>query len=147
LRSSERHQANPLAEARTSGDDVLTRGELLRRLRRKERHGAPECRCECGIYATNLDNLELYLDDIPTISPASRVLGLVSLWGTVVECERGFRASHAYPLRVYVPADQPSKDGFDCAGIVDGLSAYGVTVELLAARCKDAPAMLRQQAA
>ncbi len=32
-----------------------------------------------------------------------RVMGKVSLWGTVIETEHGYRASHAYPLRLYIP--------------------------------------------
>ncbi len=32
-----------------------------------------------------------------------RVIGTVSLWGTVVECEHGWRAEYAYPRRIYVP--------------------------------------------
>jgi hypothetical protein len=34
-----------------------------------------------------------------------RVAGRVRLWGTVVECERGWRASHAYPSRLLVALD------------------------------------------
>jgi len=33
-----------------------------------------------------------------------RVIGTVPLWGRVVECTRGWRGSHAYPNRIYVPA-------------------------------------------
>jgi hypothetical protein len=29
-------------------------------------------------------------------------LGRVSLWGSVIECERGWRASYAYPAALYV---------------------------------------------
>ena len=35
--------------------------------------------------------------------PAFRVIGRVSLWGRVIEGDRGFRASHAYPSHLYVP--------------------------------------------
>ena len=79
--------------------------------RRTTRHAAPDASCECGIYAAELGQVGQYLGDLsapfvrgmrPTIA---RVLGRVSLWGTVIECERGSRASHAYPLELYVPVD------------------------------------------
>jgi hypothetical protein len=70
------------------------------------------------------------------------VLGLVSLWGTVVECERGYRASHGYPRRIFVPADagEPWRIGWDEVAL--GLCRYGVAVEPLAARAADAPRFL-----
>jgi hypothetical protein len=57
-----------------------------------------------------------------------RVAGRVLLWGTVVECEHGWRASHAYPDRIYVQrgADSPLLDRIGVAG---GLASYGVPVE------------------
>jgi N-formylglutamate amidohydrolase len=33
-------------------------------------------------------------------------MGTVSLWGTVIEGELGYRASHAYPHRLYVPVNR-----------------------------------------
>ena len=41
---------------------------------------------------------------------APRVLGRVSLWGDVVECAWGWRASFAYPAQIYVP-DRVSRGG------------------------------------
>jgi hypothetical protein len=70
-----------------------------------------------------------------------RVIGTVSLWGTVVEGERGWRASHAYPRRIYVPV--PSRRAWlnpvgglrrpalPPAEIAYALAEYGVTVELV----------------
>jgi hypothetical protein len=62
-----------------------------------------------------------------------RVIGTVSLWGRVVECTRGWRASRAYPKTIYVPAT--------CAPywlraeraeeVALGLTEYNVPVELL----------------
>jgi hypothetical protein len=57
------------------------------------------------------------------------------LWGEVVECERGFRASHAYPLRLYLPVDCTAEDRDDVA---HALGSYGVPVELLSAACSRA---------
>ena len=36
-------------------------------------------------------------------STVCRILGEVVLWGHVLETESGWRGSHAYPLRLYVP--------------------------------------------
>jgi len=56
----------------------------------------------------------------------------VLLWGTVVECKLGWRASHAYPERIYVRSgaqDSPLLEGEKLAW---ALTAYGVPVELVA---------------
>jgi hypothetical protein len=55
------------------------------------RHTPPGDTCPCGLYA---------VADTTTLgwSPSDHeVLGVVALWGDVVEGERGWRASHAYP--------------------------------------------------
>lgn len=61
------------------------------------RHIAPDIRCTCGIYASR--SLETFERPRPAWPPAP-VVGTVSLWGTVVEHERGWRARFAYPARV-----------------------------------------------
>ena len=61
------------------------------------RHTAPDIRCRCGIYASRS------LDDFERPRPAwppAPVVGTVSLWGTVIEHERGWRGASAYPSRV-----------------------------------------------
>ncbi|MEJ2006795.1 MAG: hypothetical protein P8Z30_01345 [Acidobacteriota bacterium] len=74
----------------------------------------PSCRgllesdCSCGLYAFK-DPVEAlgYL-----IKVRDRLLGMsvdvsfgtVSLWGTVVECERGYKAQYAYPHHFYLSA-------------------------------------------
>jgi hypothetical protein len=58
-------------------------------------HDAPSRRCDCGIYAlkSRKDAVSLALQ----ISPPELVaVGRVSLWGRVVETERGYRAQYAY---------------------------------------------------
>jgi hypothetical protein len=114
----------------------------LRWLRRRERHGAPDASCECGIYGAGLEQIGLYLMPAPAEPALARVVGRVSLWGTVIECERGFRASNAYPLSIYVPVDAHGEGGDGCDELADSLERYGVPVRLLPARASQAPAEL-----
>ena len=98
-------------------------------------HLAPHIRCGCGIYAAKgVELAASYFDGYGPLTdqPAFRVIGRVSLWGRVVEGERGYRASHAYPAHLYVPgrslngASEVSPEEVALA-----LTAYGVPVELL----------------
>jgi hypothetical protein len=79
-------------------------------VRRARRHAAPEELCACGIYATTLDRLRPYLD-ARSDRPARYVFGRVRLWGTIVECEQGWRASRAYPAEIIVPTAPASPGG------------------------------------
>ena len=55
------------------------------------RHSPPGDRCACGLYAVaDPGALEWGISD-------HEVLGVVALWGRIVEGGRGWRASHAYP--------------------------------------------------
>jgi hypothetical protein len=114
--------------------------------RRRIPHGAPDSGCQCGIYAADLDRIGDYVAE-PSFRGVSHVLGRVALWGTVIECERGFRASHAYPLEIYVPADagEPWRTGWD--EIAFGLARYGVPIEPLATRAHEAPGYLASRIA
>jgi hypothetical protein len=66
------------------------------------------------------------------------VIGQVLLWGCVVECEHGWRASHAYPGRLFVPLGRRGRTSFlsrpaaDSARVAHALHAYRVPVELVA---------------
>lgn len=83
---------------------------------------------QCGIYGATLARLDPYLRKAPGAGSVARVFGVVALWGTAVECERGWRASHAYPLRTFVP--RSSRTGEPPADeIAVRLSDYGVPVE------------------
>lgn len=105
---------------------------------RKQRveHAPPAEECACGIYAAREPKEALaYIDGRGWADTQSvhRVIGRVSLWGDVVECERGWRASSAYPRAIYVP---PTRAPFwlsveDAEVIALSLTDYNVPVELL----------------
>src|SRR5919206_236078 len=82
-------------------------------------HSAPWSRCDCGIYAARelVDGVHyLRASDAPGADVLGRVFGRVSLWGSVVESERGWRGSHAYPAHLviaqllHLESDDPEKD-------------------------------------
>jgi hypothetical protein len=106
-------------------------------------HDAPDTNCGCGIYGAGLDEVGHYLSEPLTYEGVARVLGRVALWGSVVECERGFRASHAYPVALYVPSDASREPRSGAEDIARRLGRYGVPVEVLPTPSRDAPALLR----
>jgi hypothetical protein len=100
------------------------------RLPGRPRHTAPAETCTCGIYGAPFELIRrtLALDD--GLPPGCLfVIGTVSLWGDVLECERGWRAELAYPRRLFVPLGVPG-----AAKRAVGLEEYGVPVELLETR-------------
>lgn len=108
--------------------DCLARRSLLDRIRKRPRHSAPEPGCCCGVYATDLERVCRYLADM-SVWRASFALGRVALWGTVIECDRGYRASYAYPSAIYLPSlGREGERAEECA--LD-LVRYQVPVELL----------------
>ena len=98
--------------------------------RKQSGHAAPTADCDCGIYGATLDRVGGYLDGRFDGHRIHRVLGRVSLWGDVVECAWGWRASHAYPERIYVP-DRTARGGLAAGEVALGLTDYGVPVELV----------------
>lgn len=91
-------------------------------------HLAPAERCSCGVYAVRDVH---YAVGYPrawngvVLYPA---LGRVSLWGVVVECERGWRASHAYPERILLPVRPGAEASEELDALTAALSVYGVPV-------------------
>jgi len=67
-------------------------------------HPVPGAECNCGFHAARdpVDALA-YVRGRDEPETICRVLGEVQLWGHVLETEGGWRGSHAYPLRLYVP--------------------------------------------
>jgi hypothetical protein len=94
----------------------------------RTRHEAPDPVCECGIHAAkSLADWGHYLavgDD--------RVFGRALLWGDRLESELGWRATHAYPLELYVPAtvERPEE-------IAAGLAVYGAPVGIVGAPARE----------
>jgi hypothetical protein len=82
-------------------------------------HPVPAPKCNCGFHAARdpVDALS-YARGRDEPGTVGRILGEVVLWGHVLETEGGWRASHAYPARLYV-AD---------AEIAAALAGYSVPV-------------------
>jgi hypothetical protein len=109
--------------------DCLRRRINLLPWRKNLPHSAPIPECDCGIYGATLERVSGYLDGRFDAHRVHRVLGRVSLWGEVVECAWGFRASFAYPAQLYVP-DRTARRGFSAQEVALALTDYGVPVEL-----------------
>jgi hypothetical protein len=108
---------------------------LPRPWRRAMAHDVPADPCACGIYATSdvetaANYLYLY-DELRQPHLRYRAIGRVSLWGSVVESERGWRASYAYPERIFLPRTDRLGRPADVESICDGLAGYGVPVEIV----------------
>lgn len=89
-------------------------------------HEAPWPDCECGLYAYRTreaawDHLQTFLESTNGAGALGWAFGRVSLWGKVVECDRGWRAEYAYPYAIDVHATP------EIAGQLRDL--YGVDVE------------------
>jgi hypothetical protein len=82
-------------------------------------HESPELSCSCGFHAAHdpVDALT-YLSGRDDARTLCRVLGEVTLSGRVVQTQSGWRASRAYPARLYV-AD---------ASLAEVLEVYGMPV-------------------
>jgi hypothetical protein len=92
-------------------------------------HPVPGPSCNCGFHAARdpVDALS-YLRGRDEPATVCRILGEVELWGHVLETEGGWRASHAYPVRLYL-ADPV---------VAEALAPYGVPV--LSPECESAGA-------
>ena len=92
------------------------------------RHAAPDEGCACGIYALREVTDAARYARRP-LAVLDRVLGSVLLWGRIIECERGWRASHAYPQQLLLPARAATGEvSRDLDEIAAALSVYGVPV-------------------
>ena len=109
------------------------------------RHLAPVTGCHCGIYAaTSLDRVREYLvadhagweHVSPRAERVHRVVGLVSLWGRLIECEQGYRGSLAYPAHLWVPTHTADSEPVDVEALALDRVDDAVPVELLDARSR-----------
>jgi hypothetical protein len=82
-------------------------------------HPVPGGECNCGFHVARdpADALP-YLRGRDEADTIGRILGEVAAWGHVIRTERGWRASMAYPVRLYV-AD---------VDVGDALAEYGVPI-------------------
>jgi hypothetical protein len=116
----------------------------ISRVRRRPAHEPPEEGCSCGVYAAGLEFVRQYLiDPLPSYWRHPRVVGRAALWGSVVECERGYRATLAYPAHIYLPTRARLPSGPSWGEIADNLMAYGVPVEALETRYSEATSAIR----
>lgn len=100
-------------------------------------HPPPELDCHCGIYGVqSVAAARSYLELPPLLCRDDRVIGRVALWGDVVEGPAGWRASHAYPLELFVPLPVVAHRGLRQRAyaneILFGLEAYRVPVDVVA---------------
>lgn len=124
--------------------DCLREPTLAGLFRRKPKvHVAPDAECACGIYAGRLSGIREYMAP-PATEAVAHVLGRVMLWGTVIECERGFRASRAYPAHLYVPIGGIAASGHHYRALAAALEVYGVPVDALDSPASEATRRLEQ---
>lgn len=123
------------------------RTRLFPRWRRRPAHPSPDATCACGIYATSLERLDQYVNEALPADVLACVVGQVSLWGTVLECERAYRASRAYPSELYVPLDDRTpRRPVDRQALIDGLSiSYGVPTFAVDGHARETPELLRRE--
>lgn len=109
---------------------------------RRRSHSSPDPLCGCGVYGSRSPgDAAAYMtrffksrEDV-----VHRVLGTVSLWGEVVECETGWRAARAYPRRIFVPLPRGRlvslrglrRPALSAEAIALALADYGVPIELV----------------
>jgi hypothetical protein len=106
---------------------LTTRGEKLRK------HFAPADRCMCGVYgASTLGRLANYITQGLGPQPRIQAVGTVKLWGDVLTHEQGWRASHGYPDRLWLPRETVRREPVErWEEIAFDLAGYGVPVEIM----------------
>lgn len=94
-------------------------------------HHPPSESCECGVYAADASTAASY-GTPPADRVDRRVLGRVALWGVVIECEHGWRASQAYPYEIVIPVHRFRDDRLvPLEALAFDLTAYGVPVTVV----------------
>lgn len=95
--------------------------EAIARCRVSWWHDGPLPRCSCGLYACQ--------SRPRGFPPPGQVYGTVSLWGRVIEHERGYRSARAYPRELWLVDD--FRCGVPAQRALEVLRRYGVPVHLV----------------
>jgi hypothetical protein len=99
-------------------------------------HDTPSLHCGCGIHAHRLLEEAAYYTEGPSRRQLVTAIGTVALWGSVIECTDGWRASHAYPVRLDLPLRRSGPAALrELEETADGLERYGVPVGIV--DCRD----------
>lgn len=93
-------------------------------------HPPPGRGCRCGIHAARDVAEAAFHAELPSVAGMPLGIGLVALWGRVVEGGAGWRASAAYPESLYLPVRRP-EEGEIYDRIAWDLSAYGVPIAIV----------------
>jgi hypothetical protein len=107
LRSLVRGGVWPPGAAMVATCPLSSARPLLARLAMRP-HEAPVQHCSCGVHALRRPERlrSLLRADWPCREEPGRiVVGRVALWGRMVVADHGWRASHAYPAEIFVPAE------------------------------------------
>lgn len=83
-------------------------------------HPMPQRGCTCGIYSLkemshvfwtiNRHSSSFASDPVGILPDTPGVLGLVYLWGNIVEGEDGYRAEYAYPAKLFIVDNDDNED-------------------------------------
>ena len=90
---------------------------LFSRTAKAATHPAPAWGCQCGVYGlTHLHGNEL--EEVPRVpgrdpERGAVALGVVLLWGRVIQHAHGYRAEYARPLKILKIAQPPRARGVD----------------------------------
>jgi hypothetical protein len=90
---------------------------LFSRTAKAATHPAPAWGCQCGVYGlTHLHGNEL--EEVPRVpgrdpERGAVALGVVLLWGRVIQHAHGYRAEYARPLKILKIAKPPRARGVD----------------------------------
>ena len=96
-------------------------------------HAPPADGCDCGVYAMFEPGELAHFFRTTVMGPRVHyhVFGRVSLWGDVVEADRGWRASSAYPAELWLPEmDYHVGRSLGIAKAEADLAAYGVPLNV-----------------
>jgi hypothetical protein len=92
--------------------------------------------CRCGLPAVREPAEAAFYAGLPSRLEACPAIGRVLLWGTVVEGERGWRASHGYPAEINLPLRRDA-DATLLADLAGALVAYRCPVRVIDVRDSD----------